>query len=174
MLWVERLKRKFQNSRKRKDHLTELVQSHKLGKRTCVRGPLINSSSAHATPTVGKTMYGLCNYLPDQPDGEDAHSVEEHIKWMCSEWNTRPSRPDYPKMDLLMDKTLSHRRHLLIHDQSPVEALLTKFPWLHDEHEVTLSSLSAYIASIWRVMIFESCTILCQMKKRSERLRAGL
>jgi len=58
----------------------ELVQSHKLGNRTCVRGTTIKSSSSHATPTVGKTMYRLYNYLPDQLDGEDAHSVVDHMK----------------------------------------------------------------------------------------------
>ena len=31
LLWVERLMQKFQNSRKRKDHLMELVQNRKRG-----------------------------------------------------------------------------------------------------------------------------------------------
>jgi len=75
-----------------------------------MRGPLVKpGSTVSVNRVVGpqQVAYGLPNYLPDLPDGEDRHSVEQHIKWLKSEWTTRPRRPDYEKISLLMLKTLS-------------------------------------------------------------------
>lgn len=138
---MERLKRKFQNTRKRKEASVAEVISRQLGKRTCMRGPVMRPYQASAQPSWSSlTMYGLINYLPSLPVGEVVQSVAEHVKWLKSEWTTRPKRPDYTRISMLMDKTLSTRRRMIVTEHSPVSTVLEEYPWLKDEYEVKACS----------------------------------
>jgi len=106
-----------------------------------MRAPLVKPGSAAIVNTVAgpqQVAYGLPNYLPDRPDGEDHHSVEQHIKWLKTEWTTRPLRPDYEKISLLMLKTLSDRQKLIVQQFISIRDFIAKFPWLQDEHEVSI------------------------------------
>ena len=47
-------------------------------------------SSQETTPA-----YGLKNYLPVRPAGEDEASIGRHIQWMQDEKVNRPRKPDY-------------------------------------------------------------------------------
>lgn len=123
LLWDERLRRNFQNCRKRKEAGVVEVTSCRLGKQACVRGPVLRQGQMveHTLSSSQSFMYGLQNYLPPIPAGEDEHSVAAPVKWMKSKWFTRPKRLDFQKLALLMDKTLSTRRNMIINQHaSPI------------------------------------------------------
>ena len=69
---------------------------------------------------ANKQMYGIKNYLPAPPEGEDEGTISEHIKMLQSE--SRKTRQDKAMIDHLMSVTLAHRRNGII--QQPLDSTL--------------------------------------------------
>lgn len=135
-MWKGRLRDKFINGRRRIDKEDPDVKLRKL-KRPA------DSASESGPPTksskTGTCMaYGVPNYLPNNPKGEDEISIERHIEWMKKEKKTRPRKPDHKQIQLLMNRTFAYRRNRIVNEAARVTNILEEFPWLADEDEVTM------------------------------------
>ena len=82
-------------------------------------------------------MYGIKNYLPAPPEGEDEGTISEHIKMLQSE--SRKTRQDKAMIDHLMSVTLAHRRNGIINSHWTVPYMKNMYPCLFHEDEVSLS-----------------------------------
>lgn len=80
-LWKERLRHKFQNSRKRQDkNLPEVKANKRLKTKT--------------TPKIfqGQSVWGMTNYMPEKPESKDEISVQKHIEWHQKEYKLKEGK----------------------------------------------------------------------------------
>lgn len=96
----------------------------------------MEGSAAGSLGKAAKAWYGVPNYLPERPEGEDNKTIQAHIEWMQDEKRVRPRKPDYVKIKTLMTRTLADRREMIVVRAASVADVLVKFPWLGDEDEV--------------------------------------
>lgn len=116
---------RFQNGRKRAHQTLPEVLARKRPKR----------SNANVTRHMSTTpKWGLANYLPEREAGEDDTSVKQHTEWLKIE--KMKKKPNYEKACLLMDKTLSDRRKLIVENNPSLEIIKTEYPWHFQEEEV--------------------------------------
>lgn len=80
-------------------------------------------------------MYGLANYLPPQPEGEDSESIKLHREWLQDEKKSR-RRSDRGQVDRRMLLTFSERRDLVVNKSISVDELLEEYPWLEELDQV--------------------------------------
>ncbi|KAJ8032740.1 Sterile alpha motif domain-containing protein 3 [Holothuria leucospilota] len=76
----------------------------------------------------------MVNYLPDKAPSEDTASISVHKEWMKTE--KMKKKPNFERVAVCMDATLSHRRHLIIKDAAPLGTIKAEYPWLFDEDEI--------------------------------------
>lgn len=108
----------------------------------------MQEESAAETPGKAvKAWYGVPNYMPERPVGEDDKTIQVHIEWMQDEKRVRPRRPDYAKIKTLMTRTLADRRNMIIYKAASIADVLKEYPWLGDEDEV-LSFIFIHVGCI--------------------------
>lgn len=132
-LWATRLQTKFQNDRKRKDQAFSPVQQRKTGSK---KKRLDFTATATATPTSALPLYGLPNYLPTQPEGEDAVSIQAHKDWLQDERRARRKNLDRAQIDRRMQLTFADRRSMVVEKTATVADVIEEYPWLSDVDEV--------------------------------------
>ena len=128
-LWKQRLRNKFQNERKRKDFIFSPVQQRKLGTKR-------RKVDSDTPKPASLPMYGLPNYLPDRPSGEDETSIGKHKEWLQDEKRARRKRPDMSQIDKRMTLTFADRRLMVVEKNTTVSEVIEEYPWLESFHQV--------------------------------------
>lgn len=77
------------------------------------------------------------NFLPDFPQGEDDHTLEDKRKELVEEMKKR--RPSVTLISQLMDSTFALRRKELVHSEPPVGETMKRWPALFTESQVSCS-----------------------------------
>ena len=126
-LWLNRIQTKMQNGRKRPDSEVPIVAARKR-----LKGMQAVDKSKTTPP-----LWGITNYLPPPPDGEDATTIDNHIQ--CMEKEFKKTKPDLRKIELLMNRTFSHRRHLIVVKDTNICEVQEMYPWLCHETQVSAS-----------------------------------
>lgn len=92
-------------------------------------------------------MYGIQNYLPALPHGEDEETMKQYIKIMQSE--AKKVRQDVHKIEHLMTITLADRREKIVNERRKVSALKDCYPCLFNEDEVSTVQQKFHITNEW-------------------------
>lgn len=83
----------------------------------------------------GKTMYGIKNYLPPMPDGEDGETIKQHLKMMQSE--SKKDRQDVNLIEELMTLTMAYRHQMIVEEKWSIIDMKDKFSCLFNKDEVS-------------------------------------
>lgn len=75
-------------------------------------------------------IWGLANYLPVRPEGEDDDSILRHEAALKAEMLKR--HPDHGRLDRLMMLTFSDRRNFIINENPLVCDIKEKYPALFE------------------------------------------
>ena len=142
-LWLQKLKYKFQNTRKRNSTIKEMlvVKNRKRKQPPAPKGTNPKKMAPKYPP-----MWGLQNYLPGRLESEDDLTVSSHNKWLQIEVTKK--RPDYKEVGRLMSLTLADRRRDIVQGEpKPMSHRKKQYPWLFTEHEVWQLYLLFYCTS---------------------------
>ena len=96
---------------------------------TCLLNVMCGLISATSSPA-----WGLPNYLPERPEGEDDHSMVFMKEWLSSEVMKSNVRSE--QVRLRMDKTLSERRKYIVEVKPRVVIIQQEWPWLFRDTKV--------------------------------------
>ena len=81
-------------------------------------------------------MYGIKNYLPARPKGEDDNTIKEHVKTLKAE--ARKERQDIRLIEELMDLTMAERREGIVNNHWTIQQIKEEYPCLFNKDEVSL------------------------------------
>ena len=80
--------------------------------------------------------WGVVNYLPDRPDGEDDVSQASHIDRLQQQARLSEGKRNVEVTKTSMQKTFPDRRKQIILDMAKVEDVMKNYPTLACENEV--------------------------------------
>ena len=89
-------------------------------------------------PAKKVPCWGIINFFPDVPEGEDEHTWNTYQMQLKELHNLQNPKNDHALINRLMRKTFPHRRQLLIKDLIPLSGLLQQYPILCSEEQVSL------------------------------------
>ena len=95
-----------------------------------------DDNQAKGKKSKGKSMYGIKNYLPSRPDGEDNDTIKMHVKMLKDE--SKKDRQDVRMIQELMDLTLADRREGIVNNNWTVAKVREEYPCLFNKDEVSL------------------------------------
>ena len=132
ILWKEKLRTFFKNSRKRALNVPEIMERKKRCKKN------IDGWNLDA---VGKmkgryTSWGVPNFLPPFEDGEDIETMKAHSEKIRKESRITKERRNNEMIEQLMNITFPHRRQMLITDMEKLGTVLEMYPVLNSEEQV--------------------------------------
>ena len=132
-LWKQRIRYKLGDERKRKEQENETVQQRKRVKTsTAVNDTDVPEGSKQQESPQGTGTYGLPNYSPAMPHGEDNETMEGHVKWLQRAVKIR-RKEDEKKVELLIKRTL-HKT--LFDGDTTMEIFFDTFPFMKNEREI--------------------------------------
>ena len=139
-MWHGRLKNHFKSQRFRwKENTPEIILKRQLyGKRK-------SSADKLAEPRRKKLCWGMENFLPDLPEGEDDTTYSRYQQDLKEQHNLRKESRDKSVISILMNKTFAHRRHLLVKEFVQLKTLIADYPLLCCEKQVQSLCLFACI-----------------------------
>ena len=151
-LWHSRVRSFFKNHRHRdKADLSEVVEKRKIyGKR---KGMLVRNDS-----TSKKVCYGVQNFLPDLPEGEDLYTWEKYQQEMKNQLSLYKEKRNKELPCTLMDKTFPHRRHLIVKEIIRLQDLMEMYPMLCTEDQVVNSVKLVLCYCLFRFYCILFCT----------------
>jgi hypothetical protein len=143
-LWKDRIRVKFQNSRKRVDgNLPEIVQKKKKK----------SKEDSEVNHTSGSAMWGMTNYHPEKPESEDLQSAENQMKWMQAE--IRRKDVDDVGISRRMDLTMWHRRQIIVDEKKSIKEILLMYPALASVKQVfMIENKQSWSSSMWSEFCF--------------------
>ena len=86
--------------------------------------------------TFKKICYGVQNFLPDLPEGEDPYTWEKYQQEMKNQLSLCKEKE---LLSTLMDKIFPHRRHLIVKEIIRLQDLMEMYPMLCTEDQVVSS-----------------------------------
>ena len=130
-LWHSRIKSYFKNHRFRTStDIPEIIQKKKIyGKRK-------DDAVVQNDSTSKKICFGVQNFLPDLPEGEDAHTWEKYQKELQNQMALTKEKRNKEFVRQLMEKTFPHRRHIIVKEFIHLKDLLEMYPALCTEDQV--------------------------------------
>ena len=81
-------------------------------------------------PTSKKNCYGVQNFLPDLPEGEDPYTWEKYQQEMKNQLSLCKEKRNKELLCTLMDKTFPRRRHLIVKEIIRLQDLMEMYPML--------------------------------------------
>ena len=129
-LWHGRIKTQFKNNRFRlRDTIPEiLAKRQKFGKK---RKSADNIEEQ--TPKKITRCWGVDNFLPDIPEGEDDFTWQKFQQILKEQHNQPLHKQSTEIIDRTMKKTFPHRRKLLVKDLIRLTELIQIYPILCSE-----------------------------------------
>ena len=107
VIWKARLRTHFKNARGRCKNIAEITEKQAVyGKRKYQEENRVVKRQ-HA-------LWGMKNFLPDYPEGEDERSMELHMSRIQKIQRLSREKQDKLQIKRLMEITFSHRRRLLV------------------------------------------------------------
>lgn len=151
-LWRQRIQYRFQNDRNRRDK--NIPMKRKLSKDDV------------PSQRKGKAIiWGLANYLPVRPEGEDDDSILRHEAALKTEMVKR--HPDHGRLDRLMALTFSDRRNFIINENPLVCEIKEKYPALFESENAVLKEFR-------RIAGKEMEELICEGSKKYHQKLMGL
>ena len=126
-LWKHRLRNKFKNNRRRRDHAQPEVQAKKR-----------KGAEAEALPqnTGPVNIWNIGNFLPPRPSSEDDASIKKHIMLLKEQHKKLEGKRDASSIADAMLTTLSERRSLIVTRRARLQDVQVEYPILFSENEV--------------------------------------
>ena len=130
-LWHSRIMSYFKNHRFRTStDIPEIIQKKKIyGKRK-------DDAVVQNGSTFRKICFGVQNFLPDLPEGEDAHTWEKYQKELQNQMTLTKEKRIKESVRQLMEKTFPNRRHIIVKEFIRLKDLLEMYPALCTEDQV--------------------------------------
>ena len=126
-LWKHRLRNKFKNNRRRRDHAQPEVQAKKRRRA---------EAEAHPQNTSPVNIWNIPNFLPPRPPTEDDTSIERHMIILKEQHKKLEGKRDPSVIADAMLTTLSERRSLIVARCARLEDVQLEYPILFSENEV--------------------------------------
>ena len=89
-------------------------------------------------PAKKVPCWGVINFFPDLPEGEDEHTWNTCQMQLKKQHNLQNHKKDHTLINCFMRKTFPHTRQLLIKDLITLSDLLQQYPILCSEEQVSL------------------------------------
>ena len=134
-LWHGKLRTHFKNHCIRnRENISEILKKRPIyGK-----GNASEQTTSEMVPAKNVPCWGIINFFPDVPEGEDEHTWNTYQMQLKELHNLQNHKNDHALINRLMRKTFPHRRQLLIKDLIPLSGLLQQYPILFSEEQVSL------------------------------------
>ncbi|XP_072016020.1 uncharacterized protein [Amphiura filiformis] len=131
--WKNSLSQRFRNERKRSEKHNPLAKAPKIKKK----------EEAYAAPEkpTAENIWGIKNYLPGRPFGEDDTTIGIHIASLKTEHKKK--RQDASLIKQLMDITFADRREAIVKKQWKISKIKSEYPCLFDEDEIMMEFFRA-------------------------------
>lgn len=127
-LWKHRIRMAFKNLRRRseiKNDPTVQMMKSRYGKKAEKDSPKqIN-------------IWGVPNFLPPQPEGEDDGTKAKHIKTLHAQKKLTEGKRKYETINFCMDITFASRREEILNFEK-IENVLETYPFLTEGEEVCI------------------------------------
>ena len=132
-LWKHKLWTHFKNTRKRTPQIPEILCRK--------RKRPEEQEIPKVFPKKSKSLcssWGVPNFLPPYPEGEDSTTIVEHVKRIQRASKISKTQQEADMLSTLMDLTFSHRRKEIVLDFARVQHVLELYPVLSEEGEVSI------------------------------------
>lgn len=130
-LWKHRLRNKFKNTRRRRDHAQPEVQAKKRKLAEAEDRPKL---------TGPDNVWNIAYFLPPRPPTEDDTSMEQHIMLLKEQHKRLQGKCDASIIADAMQTTLSERRSLVVTRCARIQDVQVEYPILFSENEVCSNS----------------------------------
>ena len=126
-----RIKSHFKNHRFiTSTDIPEIIQKKK------IYGKQKDDAVVQNDSTSKKLCFGVQNFLPDLPEGEDAHTWEKYQKELQNQMALTKEKRNKESVRQLMEKTFPHRRHIIVKEFIRLKDILEIYPALCTEDQV--------------------------------------
>ncbi len=143
-MWKTRIQDFFKNKRRRRERNHPAVRRRIAEHASSRTRSDSEANSTESRPVVIKNVYGLPNFQPERPAGEDDASIEAAKAFLKSQGNLSSAlRRDQAKIDIRMEKTYPDRRKEILAGAS-VSSLKDDYPDLLTEEGVSLALSCLY------------------------------
>ena len=97
-----------------------------------------------------KSCYGVQNFLPDLPEGEDPNTWEKYQQEMKNQLSLCKEKRNKELLCTLMDKTFPHWRHLIVKEIIHLQDLMEMYSMLSTEDQVVNSVKLVFCYCLFR------------------------
>ena len=134
-LWHGKLRTHFKNHCIRnRENISEILKKRPIyGK-----GNASEQTTSEMVPAKKVPCWGIINFFPDVPEGEDEHTWNTYQMQLKEQHNLQNHKKDHALINRLMRKIFTRTRQLLIKDLILLSGLLQQYPILCSEEQVSL------------------------------------
>lgn len=134
ILWKDRLINYYKNCRRRTTDNPEInSKKRKRGEGSFSTLPDENSNK-QKRPCLA---WGVKNYLPPIPNGEDEITLQCHLAKLKKESMLVKDKQNQKLIDSIMDLTFAQRRRLIITDMARITNIIESYPVLCNSNQVS-------------------------------------